>query len=92
MSETVAPAAGTVLEIGAGTGQHAAYFAQHLPHLTWLATDREENLDGIRSGSQEALCRTSESGRGSMSARSAWPVIEHPVRVQRQYRTHHELD
>jgi cyclopropane fatty-acyl-phospholipid synthase-like methyltransferase len=40
-------AAGTVLEIGAGTGQHAAYFAQHLPHLTWIPTDREENLAGI---------------------------------------------
>jgi len=39
--------AGTVLEIGAGTGQHAAYFAQHLSHLTWIPTDREENLAGI---------------------------------------------
>jgi cyclopropane fatty-acyl-phospholipid synthase-like methyltransferase len=38
---------GIVLEIGAGTGQHAAYFAQHLPHLTWLPSDREENLPGI---------------------------------------------
>jgi SAM-dependent methyltransferase len=39
--------AGTVLEIGAGTGQHAAYFAKHLPHLTWIPTDREEHLAGI---------------------------------------------
>jgi cyclopropane fatty-acyl-phospholipid synthase-like methyltransferase len=38
---------GTVLEIGAGTGQHAAYFAQHLPHLMWIPTDREENLAGV---------------------------------------------
>lgn len=39
---------GTVLEIGTGTGQHAVYFAQALPHLTWLATDRAENLPGIQ--------------------------------------------
>ena len=43
-------AAGTVLEIGAGTGQHAVHFAQQLPHLTWLPTDREENLAGIARG------------------------------------------
>lgn len=36
-----------VWEIGSGTGQHACYFAQHLPHLIWQATDREENLPGI---------------------------------------------
>jgi cyclopropane fatty-acyl-phospholipid synthase-like methyltransferase len=31
----------TVLEIGSGTGQHAVYFAQALPHLTWQASDAE---------------------------------------------------
>jgi SAM-dependent methyltransferase len=40
-------APGTVLEIGSGTGQHAVYFARHLPHLEWIATDREENHPGI---------------------------------------------
>ncbi len=29
-----------VLEIGSGTGQHALYFAAHLPHLTWHPTER----------------------------------------------------
>ena len=45
---------GLVLEIGAGTGQHAVYFAEHLPHLTWQPTDRDENLAGIRAWVAEA--------------------------------------
>jgi len=36
-----------VWEIGSGTGQHACYFAEKLPHLIWQASDREENLLGI---------------------------------------------
>ena len=43
------PGEGTVLEIGSGTGQHAVFFAQNLPGLTWQATDREENLAGLEA-------------------------------------------
>jgi len=38
-----------VLEIGSGTGQHAVYFAQHLPHLHWQTSDVIENHDGINA-------------------------------------------
>jgi SAM-dependent methyltransferase len=38
-----------VLEIGSGTGQHAASFAPQLPHLVWQPSDVPENLPGIRA-------------------------------------------
>lgn len=50
----VLPRAGTVLEIGSGTGQHAAYFAAQLPHLMWQPTDLLENLPSIRAWRDEA--------------------------------------
>src|SRR3954468_7205499 len=37
----VLPAQGTVREIGRETGEHAAYFATHLPNLTWQPSDME---------------------------------------------------
>jgi cyclopropane fatty-acyl-phospholipid synthase-like methyltransferase len=43
-----------VLEIGSGTGQHAAYFAPEMPWLTWQASDVQEHLPGIRQWVAEA--------------------------------------
>jgi len=36
-----------VLEIGSGTGQHAVFFGQHLPHLSWQTSDLLINHQGI---------------------------------------------
>ncbi|WP_371192747.1 DUF938 domain-containing protein [Glaciecola sp. SC05] len=37
-----------VLEIGSGTGQHAVYFAKHLPHLSWQTADQLEYHAAIK--------------------------------------------
>ena len=44
----------SVLEIGSGTGQHAAYFSPALPHLAWQPSDVAENLPSIRVWREEA--------------------------------------
>jgi SAM-dependent methyltransferase len=38
-----------VLEIGSGTGQHAGYFACHLPQIRWQPSDLPDRLDSISS-------------------------------------------
>jgi SAM-dependent methyltransferase len=38
-----------VLEIGSGTGQHAARIAKQLPFLQWQTSDLDENHDAIRA-------------------------------------------
>ena len=43
----------TVLEIGSGTGQHAVFFANGLPHLQWQPTNKE-SLDSINAWREEA--------------------------------------
>jgi cyclopropane fatty-acyl-phospholipid synthase-like methyltransferase len=43
-----------VLEIGSGTGQHAATFAAELSHLQWQTSDLDENHPGIQAWVDEA--------------------------------------
>jgi hypothetical protein len=45
---------GTLLEIGSGTGQHAVYFSEHLPHLLWQPTEMEDQIAGMKLWLQDA--------------------------------------
>jgi hypothetical protein len=57
----------SVLEIGSGTGQHAAYFAPELAHLVWHASDVAEHLPGIRLWGVEPI---------ELDVAGPWPPLE----------------
>ena len=61
-----------VLEIGSGTGQHAASFAAALPHLNWQASDRSGNLAGIRAWLDEAALSNTPAPI-EFDVNAAWP-------------------
>ncbi|BCG63192.1 MAG: hypothetical protein methR_P0886 [Methyloprofundus sp.] len=65
-----------VWEIGSGRGQHACYFAEHLPHLLWQATDRSENLAGINSWLQQAELSNLPPALVLDVLENAWPSTQ----------------
>lgn len=63
-----------VLEIGSGTGQHAAYFAASLPHLTWHCSDVAENHDSINAWINDAQATNIIPPIPFFIGEDAWPV------------------
>jgi len=63
----------SVLEIGSGTGQHAIFFADRLPHLIWQTSDRPENLPGIAAWLAEAA-RANTPAPLDLDVLSSWPA------------------
>jgi len=46
--KTLLTESGTVLEIGSGTGQHAVFFTENLPHLDWQPSDLQDQHAGMK--------------------------------------------
>lgn len=64
-----------VLEIGSGTGQHAAYFAPDLSHLVWQPSDLAVNLPGIREWVAEARAPNLREPV-VLNVDEAWPDVD----------------
>ena len=64
-----------ILEIGSGTGQHAIYFSRLMPHLQWLCSDLNENLDGIRAWMSEARLDNMTGPVGLDVKRQTWDIL-----------------
>ncbi|MFN7782764.1 MAG: DUF938 domain-containing protein [Lysobacterales bacterium] len=65
-----------VLEIGGGTGQHAEFFAAHLPHLHWQSSDRVDCLPGLTARiAQAALPNLPAPFELDVARHELWPVL-----------------
>ena len=63
----------SVLEIGSGTGQHAVYFAERMPHLVWHTSDCTEYHAGIGLWLDEAGLDNLRAPIALDVSRSEWP-------------------
>jgi hypothetical protein len=65
------PARGTILEIAAGTGEHAVFFAEAFPHLIWQPS--EPNPDARASIAAHATAARLNNLRPPLALDAAWP-------------------
>lgn len=72
------PASGTVLEIAAGSGEHAVFFAQTFPALTWLPTDPAEQALASITAYRTDYPGTNMSAPVLLDAATpeSWPVTD----------------
>lgn len=52
--KSLLPTAANVLEIGSGTGQHAVFCAQALPHIKWQTSDLPQHHEGMLKWIEDA--------------------------------------
>jgi len=73
-----------VLEIGSGTGQHAAFFGQSLPHLTWQTSDLPINHPGINQWLDETNA-TNVLKPIVIDLNATWPTLVNNIQVDGIY-------
>jgi len=73
-----------VLEIGSGTGQHAVFFGQHLPHLTWQTSDLAINHSGINLWLDETALPNVQKPI-DIDLHKTWPVPSNNQRIDGLY-------
>ena len=64
-----------VLEIGSGTGQHAVYFAEKLPHLIWYTSDMKQNHDAIKLWLNDARLPNTRPPAILDVKQAVWPML-----------------
>jgi len=64
-----------VLEIGSGTGQHAVFFAKHLPHLIWRTSDQIAYHAGIQLWLDEANLDNTRDPLELNVSQNVWPDL-----------------
>jgi SAM-dependent methyltransferase len=67
-----------VLEIGSGTGQHAAYFGKAMPHLRWQPSDVPEHHGGINAWREWAMLPNVLPPL-TLDVNAAWPISSTPA-------------
>lgn len=65
-----------VLEIGSGTGQHAVYFAKHMPHLIWQCSDQLAYHEGIKQWLEEAALKNTRPPLALNVSTDHWPDLD----------------
>ncbi|WP_194868345.1 DUF938 domain-containing protein [Pseudoalteromonas sp. PPB1] len=69
----------SVLEIGSGTGQHAAFFASALPHLIWQCSDLAVNHAGIQMWCEDSGAANLPAPLTLDLSSVPWPVTQVPA-------------
>ena len=73
-----------VLEVGSGTGQHAVFFGQHLPHLTWQTSDLAINHQGINRWLDETASANVQRPI-VVDLNKTWPTPNNNLRIDGLY-------
>lgn len=68
-----------LLEIGAGTGQHAVYFAPSFPQIEWYPTDLAVNIPGMNMWFKEAQIRNIQKPIKLDIAKDDFPKVKFDV-------------